>query len=85
MLVIRRRAGEAILIAGGIEIEVLETTSGRVKLGIRAPREIAVLRKEVQMTGLQNLTAARHLPLDVLDGALAKLGRTFPSNRGNTR
>jgi carbon storage regulator len=85
MLVIRRRAGEAILIAGGIEIEVLETTSGRVKLGIRAPREIAVLRKEVQMTGLQNLTAARHLPPELLDGELVKLGRKFPSNPGNTR
>jgi carbon storage regulator len=85
MLVIRRRAGESILITGGIEIEVLETTSGRVKLGIKAPREIAVLRKEVQMTGQQNLTAALHPPAELLDGALARLGRRFSPRSGNIR
>ena len=50
MLVIRRRAGESILIADDIEIEVLETTPTRVKLGIKAPKEVTVLRKEVRLT-----------------------------------
>jgi carbon storage regulator CsrA len=35
MLVISRRAGESILIGEDVEIQVLETGSGRVKLGIR--------------------------------------------------
>jgi carbon storage regulator len=66
MLVIRRRAGESILIADGIEIEVLETSLTRVKLGIKAPKQVRVLRKEVRLTEDQNHAAAQHIPLDRL-------------------
>jgi carbon storage regulator len=74
MLVISRRAGESILIADGIEIEVLEPGPTRVKLGIRAPKDIAVLRKEVRLTEEQNRAAAREIPLDLLTPVLKKLG-----------
>jgi carbon storage regulator len=74
MLVIRRRLGEAILIAGGIEIEVLETGPTRVKLGIKAPRSVSVMRKEVGITEEQNRAAAREIPLDLLAPILARLG-----------
>jgi carbon storage regulator len=74
MLVIRRRLGEAILIAGGIEIEVLETGPTRVKLGIKAPRSVSVIRKEVGITEEQNRAAAREIPLDLLAPILARLG-----------
>jgi len=73
MLVIRRRAGESILIAGDIEIEVLETTPTRVKLGIRAPREVDVVRKEVGIIAGENLSAAREISLDLLTPVLALL------------
>ena len=59
MLVIRRRSGEALLIGEEIEIEILETAGSHVKLGIRAPREVLVLRKEIQITGQQNLAASK--------------------------
>jgi carbon storage regulator len=59
MLVIRRRAGEALLIGDDIEIEILETGSSQVKLGIRAPKNVIVLRKEIQIAGQQNLCAAK--------------------------
>jgi carbon storage regulator len=59
MLVIRRRAGEALLIGEEIEIEILETGSSHVKLGIRAPKQVIVLRKEIQLTGQQNLAASK--------------------------
>jgi carbon storage regulator len=59
MLVIRRRAGESIVIAGGVEIEVLETSPTRVKLGIRAPKEVSVVRKEVGLTADENRAASR--------------------------
>jgi carbon storage regulator len=79
MLVIRRRIGEAVLIDGGIEIEVLESTASHVKLGIRAPREIAVVRKEVQVAAAQNRAAAGQVPPERLAGVLDKLGRPdFP-------
>ena len=61
MLVIRRRPGETVVIGEDVEIEVLEISGNQVKVGIRAPREILVLRKEVQLTRTQNRAAARHL------------------------
>jgi len=73
MLVISRRAGESILIGEDVEIEVLETGSGRVKLGIKAPRAVPVLRNEVRLTRDQNRAAAQEVPLDRLATALAQL------------
>jgi len=73
MLVIRRRAGESILIAGDIEIEVLETSPTRVKLGIKAPKEVTVLRKEVRLTQDHNRTAAQEIPLSLLTPFVSQL------------
>ena len=44
MLVLRRRAGESLLIGDDIEIELLELTPQGAKIGIRAPRETVILR-----------------------------------------
>jgi len=73
LLVIRRRAGESILIAGDIEIEVLETSPTRVKLGIRAPKDVDVVRKEVGLIAGENQSAAREISLDLLTPVLALL------------
>ncbi|HSW49803.1 MAG TPA: carbon storage regulator [Bryobacteraceae bacterium] len=75
MLVIRRREGEAILIGEDVEIEILEITPARVKLGIRAPDHVQVLRKELKATREQNLAAARGLTSDGLARLLRMLGR----------
>ena len=61
MLVIRRRPGEAVYIGEDIELVIMECGPGRVKLGIRAAKEIAVLRGEVKLTREQNLAAAAAL------------------------
>jgi carbon storage regulator len=58
MLVIRRRPGESILLGDSIEIEVLEASGSQVKLGIRAPRSVPVIRKEILLVGQQNRTAS---------------------------
>ena len=58
MLVIRRRAGEAIVLPDGVEIHVLEIAGSRVKLGVVAPAQIPVVRKEAVEARLQNLAAA---------------------------
>ena len=73
MLVISRRAGESIRIGEDVEIEVLDTGSGRVKLGIKAPRAVAVLRKEVWQTEDHNREAAQGIPLDLLAPVLSRL------------
>ncbi|MDW8059376.1 MAG: carbon storage regulator CsrA [Thermomicrobium sp.] len=47
MLVLTRRPGEALVIGDGIRLVVLGVEGERVKLGIEAPREIAVVRAEL--------------------------------------
>jgi carbon storage regulator len=48
MLVLSRKLGEAIVIGNSVTISVLAVDGDRVKLGIAAPAEIPVHRKEVQ-------------------------------------
>lgn len=47
MLVLTRKPGEKIKIGNHIVISVLEIEGGYIKLGVDAPREIAILRMEV--------------------------------------
>lgn len=59
MLVIRRRSSEILMIGDEIEIEVLDITGSQVKLGIRAPKDVLVLRKEIMITRQQNVAASK--------------------------
>lgn len=47
MLALSRKKNEALVINNNIEITVLEIKGEQVKLGITAPREVPVYRKEV--------------------------------------
>lgn len=52
MLVLSRMVGEEIVIAGGtsneVRITVEDISHGRVKIGVKAPLEMQVNRKEIQ-------------------------------------
>jgi carbon storage regulator len=68
MLVIRRRAGESVLIGDDVEVRVTEIGATRVKLCILAPKEVLIARKEVQLTREENIAAARPLdPAELID------------------
>ena len=47
MLVLSRMKGEVICIGNDIEIVVVSTSTGRCKLGIVAPENTKILRKEL--------------------------------------
>lgn len=47
MLALSRKKNEALIVNNNIEITVLEIKGEQVKLGIAAPREVPVYRKEV--------------------------------------
>jgi carbon storage regulator len=47
MLVLSRKLGERIVIDDHIVVTVLSLEKGQVRLGIEAPREIAVFREEI--------------------------------------
>ncbi len=67
MLILTRKVGQAIEIGGGIEVSVLSTRSGHVKLGLAAPRNVVIRRGELS-------------PLPVLD-CPGNVGRSW-SNIG---
>ena len=73
MLVIRRRPGEALLVGDDVEIEILDCSPSHVKLGIRAPKHITVLRKEIHLTGQQNRIAAEQATPAALNRLLDSL------------
>jgi len=47
MLALSRKKGEALMINNDIEITVLDIKGEQVKIGISAPKEVPVYRKEV--------------------------------------
>ena len=79
MLVMRRRAGERFKIGDDIEIEFLEVSGTRVKLGIVAPESLVVLRMETEITREENLTAASSVKPEVISSLLHQLNRPQPT------
>ena len=66
MLVVTRKQGESILIGDDIEISVSKIEDGSVKIAIQAPREMAILRKELyKEVEKENIEAAK-VNLDLL-------------------
>lgn len=49
MLALTRKKGESLVLNNNIEVTVLEIRGDQVKLGVKAPREVPVYRKEVYM------------------------------------
>jgi len=47
MLVLSRQLGQTVVIGKDIEVKVVEIRGGRVRLGIEAPREVSVNRREI--------------------------------------
>lgn len=66
MLVITRKKGESILIGDDIEITVSKIEDGSVKLAIKAPKEMAILRKELfEEVQIENKEAS-NMNIDIL-------------------
>ncbi len=49
MLALSRKKNEAIVINNNSEIKILEVKGDQVKIGINAPKEVPVYRKEVYL------------------------------------
>ncbi|HEX4895327.1 MAG TPA: carbon storage regulator CsrA [Solimonas sp.] len=47
MLILTRRVGETIVIGNDVAVTILGIKGGQVRVGVRAPRDVAVHREEV--------------------------------------
>ena len=50
MLVLTRKKNESLIIADDIEIEILAVDGEQVKIGIKAPKDVDIHRKEVYLS-----------------------------------
>jgi carbon storage regulator len=74
MLVLTRKSNQSIMIGDDIEVSVLAIMGEKVRIGIQAPRDIPVFRKEVYL----EIQAERSEPKDAreeVDAALRGLGK----------
>lgn len=67
MLVLTRKTNESLVIGGNIEVIVLGVEGDHVKLGIRAPKEIDIHRKEIYLAIQEENRAAATRALTVED------------------
>ena len=66
MLVLTRKKNESIIIADNIEVSVVDVSKGHVKLGIKAPLNVTIHRKEVyEAIRQENIEAAKVKAEDV--------------------
>ena len=79
MLVLTRRLNQSIKIGDDIEITVVEVRGDQVRLGVNAPRDVSVHRKEVYLQIQQENRAASAAPeassLDSLGDAITSQGK----------
>ena len=82
MLVLTRKSNQSIMIGDDIEVSVLSIMGEKVRIGIQAPRDVPVFRREVYLEIQQERqgVAARGTgaddPRPEVDRELGRLGRS---------
>jgi carbon storage regulator len=74
MLVLTRKSNQSIMIGDDIEVSVLAIMGEKVRIGIQAPRDIPVFRKEVYLEIQQERLSAGKGARHEVDEALRGLG-----------
>jgi carbon storage regulator len=69
MLVLTRKPGQSIMIGDGVEVQVLSVAGEKVRLGINAPRDVAIFRHEVY----ERIERENSRTDDAVNGALERV------------
>ena len=73
MLVLTRKTNQSIMIGDEVEVTVLAVSRDKIRLGITAPRDVPVFRKEVYLTIKDQQDGAPADAKATVDGALDSL------------
>jgi carbon storage regulator len=78
MLVLTRKSNQSIMIGDDIEVSVLSIMGEKVRIGIQAPRDVPVFRKEVYLEIQQEQVGAPGpgSPRETVDEALDNLSKS---------
>jgi carbon storage regulator len=74
MLVLTRRVNESVIIDGNIMVTLLAIEGDKVKLGIAAPREVSIFRKEL----FDDIQAQEKLQDELAEGNKMDTIKTLP-------
>ena len=81
MLILQRKAGEALRIGENITVSILSVDSGRVRIAIDAPTEIPILRSELLETIQTNRESV--VTIESTGDLLALLGGVLEPSQTN--
>lgn len=84
MLILTRKAGESLVLDGGIEIKITEVYADKVRIGIEAPANVKVYRKELYATVQENQSAAQTASPGALKGLLLQVAKAAPEKGADT-
>ena len=76
MLVLTRKTNQSIMIGDDIEVSVLAVSRDKIRLGITAPRDIPVFRKEVYLSIKEEQMSEEQEARTHVDRALGDLSTT---------
>ena len=76
MLVLTRKSNQSIMIGDDIEVSVLAIMGEKVRIGIQAPRDVPVFRKEVYLEIQQERMGSNKDAREEVDAALRGLGES---------
>lgn len=70
MLILSRKVGEKLYINDDIELEIVEVSGEKVKIGITAPKNVKILRSELKQTIENNIKASAAIAPDAFRNML---------------
>lgn len=72
MLVLARKKGQSIIIGDNIEVSIIDIQGDQVRLGIDAPKNISIHRKEIFVEIQEENKKAANTNVEALKGFLEK-------------
>ncbi len=79
MLVLTRKSNQSIMIGDDIEVSVLAIMGEKVRIGIQAPRDVPVFRKEVYLEIQEERSNEAKGAREEVDAALRGMGDEAPT------